>query len=188
MAGDPTLLLAATASAFVALLMLRAALDKAADGVRFEGVLADYDLVPDAALRPLRIAVPVLELLAAGALSFGVTRMAGAGLAGVLLLSYACAMGLNLTRGRSEIDCGCGGPAQPLHWALVARNLCLTATLTPAALGLAWPLSLAQAVAAWAAAIAAFTGWLAFEQLLANAARMSRDSRAMASGAFGGGR
>ena len=131
MAGDPTLLLAATASAFVALLMLRAALDKAADGVRFEGVLADYDLVPDAALRPLRIALPVLELLAAGALSFGVTRMAGAGLAGVLLLSYACAMGLNLTRGRSEIDCGCGGPAQPLHWALVARNLCLTATLTP---------------------------------------------------------
>ena len=34
-------------------------------------------------------------------------------------------MVINLARGRSDIDCGCGGEPLPLSWALVARNLLL---------------------------------------------------------------
>ena len=45
----------------------------------------------------------------------------------VLLLVYTLAIGINLLRGRRDIDCGCGGPArrQTLSGWLVARNLVL---------------------------------------------------------------
>jgi len=38
-------------------------------------------------------------------------------------------MGINIRRGRSQIDCGCGRSQlrQPLGWGLVARNILLAA-------------------------------------------------------------
>jgi hypothetical protein len=44
---------------------------------------------------------------------------------------------LNLLRGRRWIDCGCGGPGQPISYALLMRNavlmgLCLLASPAPA--------------------------------------------------------
>ena len=35
-------------------------------------------------------------------------------------------MAMNLLRGRSSIDCGCGGKPTPLSWWLVGRNALLT--------------------------------------------------------------
>lgn len=44
-----------------------------------------------------------------------------------MLIAYALAIGVNLLRGRGDIDCGCSGPAstQPISWHLVARNFLL---------------------------------------------------------------
>ncbi|MBW2724378.1 MAG: methylamine utilization protein MauE, partial [Deltaproteobacteria bacterium] len=58
---------------------------------------------------------------------------------GVLCL-YSLAIGINLARGRRDIDCGCAGPLarQTLHEMLVARNLVYAAL----ALGAAAPMSL----------------------------------------------
>lgn len=177
----------AALAAFIALVLVRAALHKAADPVRFEGVLADYRLAPDFALPWLVRGIPLAEAACALALAIPASRAAGGLAAGGLLLVYAAAMGINLVRGRREIDCGCGGPPEPLGWGQVLRNLALTASLAPIALGLGAGLGPAAALAAWVPALFALLAWGAGEQLLANHARMTEDRRSRLAGAFGGG-
>lgn len=172
LAGELLRLALGATGAFVALLMLRAALHKLADRARFEGVLTDYGLVPDAALRPFSIALPVLEVLAAAGLAVPGLAPAGAVLAAALLLAYAAAMAAALVQGRREIDCGCGGPPLPLGWSLVARNLVLAALLAPLALGAAVLRSGSEIATAWALALVALGGWAAVELAAANHHRM----------------
>ena len=48
--------------------------------------------------------------------------------AGTLLCIYIAAIGINLLRGRRNIDCGCGGPAQKQtisEWMIVRNGLLL---------------------------------------------------------------
>src|SRR6202035_1483448 len=54
--------------------------------------------------------------------------------AAVLLGAFAVAMGINLLRGRRQIDCGCfqGALKQPLRWTLVGRNALLVLLLVAA--------------------------------------------------------
>lgn len=173
--------------AFIALLMLRAALHKVLDPLRFEGVLADYGLAPAWTIPWLRRLVPAAELVAAGALAWPAGAMAGAWLAGGLLLLYAGAMAAARLGGRHQIDCGCGGPPLPLSWALVARNLVLVALLAPLASSApAWPTP-AAGLAAWAVALVAAACWLAAEQLAANHHRMRTDGALASAAAFGSG-
>jgi len=45
-----------------------------------------------------------------------------------LLAAVTSAVAINLNRGNTNIDCGCGGlSSQPLSWLLVARNMMLMA-------------------------------------------------------------
>lgn len=173
-AGFGPLALAA-ACAFVALLFLRAGLHKLSDMPRFEGVLADYELAPEGALRAIAFALPVVELLTAGALAITPLRGLAAWAAGGLLTFYALVMAVSLLRGRREIDCGCGGAPEPLSWALVARNAVLAAIVAPAALGGAGPVGLGAGATAWGVALIGFCCWGAVEQLLSNARRMAGD-------------
>ena len=63
-----------------------------------------------------------LVLWIAAALVAPVTRplglLAGAG----LLALYAGAMAINIRRGRTHVECGCGGPVQPINGATLLRN------------------------------------------------------------------
>jgi len=69
-----------------------------------------FGILPDAAVEPLSVALPVLEV--AAALLLLANRPGGLPLTGVLLvlfvavLLYALRMGL-------DIDCGCYGPSEP---------------------------------------------------------------------------
>lgn len=186
MLADLMRLFSGSAAAFVALLMLRAALHKAADTGRFEGVLADYDLAPDWALTPLRMILPALEITAAAALCLAPFQAVGAALAGALLLIYGAAMASALAKGRTEIDCGCGGPALPLGWSLVSRNLILAAALAPLLLGLAGWRTLGEAGAGWAIALIGLACWAAGEQVAANHHRMRQAHGPSAAQMFGG--
>jgi len=186
MLADLLRLFSGSAAAFVALLLLRAALHKAADASRFEGVLADYDLAPGWALKPLRAILPALEIAAAGALCFGPTQVVGAVLAGGVLAVYGAAMAIALWRGRTEIDCGCGGPALQLGWGLVVRNATLVAMLLPAALASTGWHALSEAGVGWAVALVALAGWIACEQLAANHRRMRKATGLSAVDLFGG--
>lgn len=123
---DPLLqLVIATA---LSLLFASAALHKRSEPARFRAQLAAYDVLPTARVRAFAAALPWFELGVALLLLPAMTRGAAGLVAALLLLAYAGAMGLNLLRGRADIDCGCGGTAQPLSWSLVLRNAVLAAS------------------------------------------------------------
>lgn len=186
MAGDLIRLGATTACALLALLLARAALHKLGDRLRFEGVLADYALVPQSLLRPMVRIVPGIELACALALAVPPLRPLGALAAAGLLSGYGLAMAINLLRGRSEIDCGCGGAPEPLGWRLVARNLILVAAVLPAGGRLGGAPDAGETMVAWGLALTALLIWGAVEQLAANAGRMRAGQADAALSSFGG--
>lgn len=95
-----------------------------------------------------------------------------------LLAVYSAAMLINLIRGRTDLDCGCNGPAtsaQAISWALVIRNgvlgvLCLVVALPVTARVLSIP-DLATIALAGSAVILIYAS---LEQAIANQQR-SRD-------------
>lgn len=129
-------LAALAAMVFIALLFLRAAWHKAHDYGRFLGFLADYRLVPELALGVFGRTLIGLEFVVVGCLLWPSATIYGAMGACALLGLYALAMAINLLRGRTLIECGCGGSGQPLSWLLVVRNgvlmaLCALAMWVP---------------------------------------------------------
>jgi hypothetical protein len=90
----------------------------------FTAAVRDYRLLPTAIAPLASVALLIAEAFAIVLLviddgSLGFLESAA------LLLAYAGAMAINLTRGRSFISCGCGGAGSgsSVSWALVTRNL-----------------------------------------------------------------
>jgi hypothetical protein len=165
---DRLALVAGSAAAFcVGFVFLMAAVSKFRHRTLLPGVIANYRLLPDAAVAPVAMLLPAVELLVCVALIGGEYRVTPV-VAILLLLTFAAAMAINLRRGRRNIDCGCGQShlRQSLSWALVWRNLLLSAILLPrlAAPGLPTP---AEAGIALAAGSAFFLLYLLFNALLA---------------------
>ncbi len=116
----------------VGLVFTQAALPKLRNTQVFAGVLANYRLLPAFLTAPAALLLPLVEC----AVGFGLMLDHGslfAPMAMALLLLFAAAMGINIARGRREIDCGCGRSdlRQPLSWLLVVRNVLLVALLLP---------------------------------------------------------
>ena len=92
-----------------------------------------------------------------------------------LLLAYAAAIGINLARGRNDIDCGCTGPAtrQLISKWLLLRNLGLAAiAFTGMATSSHRPLHAADIVLVGVALLGAMALYGAINQLMANAPRL----------------
>lgn len=110
-----------------ALLWLSSGADKLRHMGRFEAALSAYELLPSARLlRPVAYSIVLAEIVV-GVLAL--MQSAGAGpLSAALLLVYAGAVAVNLSRGRREIECGCSfsetGRPTLSEW-LVVRNLAL---------------------------------------------------------------
>jgi len=121
-----------------ALLFAHAAWHKWRERQRFAATLAAYGLLPGRLAAVGGYLVPLVETAVAALLLAPPMRSAAA-LAGiVLLLTYALAIGVNLRRGRRDLDCGCTGPAdrRPIAAWMVWRNLVLAMLL--AAIVPAW--------------------------------------------------
>jgi hypothetical protein len=93
----------------------------------FEGSLANYQLVPIWMEKPLAYLLPLIECGAAGGLAIAATRESAALMLLALLTIFSGAIAINLARGRTNIDCGCFGPAlrQEISGWLLLRNLFL---------------------------------------------------------------
>jgi hypothetical protein len=93
----------------------------------FEGSLANYQLAPTWMERPLAYLLPITECAAAAGLLPASTRAMAASTLLALLTIFTGAVAINLARGRTNIDCGCFGPAlrQQLSGWLLLRNLFL---------------------------------------------------------------
>jgi Methylamine utilisation protein MauE len=100
----------------------------------FAATLAGYQVLPARLVSPASLLVPILEcLIAAGLLIPSACEWAA--FAGAALLAvYAAAMGLNLLRGRRQLDCGCLGPrgGGVISGALVWRNILVALALAGA--------------------------------------------------------
>ena len=142
---------------WLALVFGAAAVGKALAWSEWPGVVANFRVLPRFALPLATALLPPFEALLALALPPPASRPYAAAAAAALLLVFAAAIGVNLRRGRREIDCGCFRSAlrQPLSAALVLRNLVLAgaalALLAPPAGGgtlapLAWLLAAGAAL------------------------------------------
>jgi hypothetical protein len=115
----------------------------------FAAVVAGFKILPRRIYRPVAFSLPVVECVIGGSLLAAVPlpdraiRWASVP-AGILFLSFATAVAINLLRGRRDISCGCFGvrEGEKISWDLVVRNvfLCAVALLAlpqcPAALGM----------------------------------------------------
>lgn len=119
----------------LALIVLAAAWHKFTDAMAFLSALAAYRLLPMKLVEPVARALPVVEAaLALGVLVPTIRTPALVAMA-LLFALYGAAIAVNLARGRSHIDCGCGGDAHSLTWALVGRNAILAGLALVAAGG-----------------------------------------------------
>ncbi len=112
----------------LALLFSAAAWHKLLHRGRFEGTVRAYELVPVRATRFFSWTLPGVEIAIAIALLTPASQLGGIAAASLLLI-YNAAIGVNLARGRRNIDCGCftHSSTAPLSGALIARNLVLIA-------------------------------------------------------------
>ena len=167
--NDPVV--GASALLLVAAVMGGAALHKLRDGAAFRETVRDYRLLPDALAAIGAVLVVLAEIAAVGLLLVPVTRTVGAILSGALLVLYAGAIGINLARGRTEIDCGCtwSGSGQTISAWLLLRN----AALLPFAYlaGAEWAdraFGLADSIVALAASLALLVCYHGADRLIAN--------------------
>jgi hypothetical protein len=160
------------------LILLGAAWHKVSEPNMFLSALAGYRLVPQGLLDLAARAIPVLEIVLAIGMLVPMTRSPALVGVAALMIGYALAIGINLARGRSYIDCGCGGAAHPLSWALLVRNgLLAVAALAASGATTDRPLDWLDAVTVVLGVLAFFVTYLMADELLRQASRMARAER-----------
>lgn len=170
-----------------ALLFLFAAVHKINNKLQFHGILEAYQILPRGMLGLTVSVIPVLELIlglawALSALLFIRIQFVPL-VSAMLLFVYALVIAINLMRGRSYIDCGCGfsprassaqnlsssGGIQQLSRGLVARNVVLVIVALIAAIPpTSRDLGFIDYLSLIAAASTLVLLYGAFNQLLAN--------------------
>jgi hypothetical protein len=91
----------------LALLFAAAGLSKLWHPATYRAAIAAYALLPAPVVAPAAILLAVAEVAAAVLLLWPAGAVTGAALLGALLLLFSAAIGINLRRGRTDIDCGC---------------------------------------------------------------------------------
>ncbi|GGF79792.1 hypothetical protein GCM10011402_35500 [Paracoccus acridae] len=120
---------------FLAVMFTAAAVSKLTGLEEFYGVVRNFRVLPDALSRAVAMVLPVVELaVAAGLLITPLAAPAALSAAGLLVV-FGLAIAINVLRGRTQIDCGCfrNGMKQRISWAMVGRNVVLTAMALSAA-------------------------------------------------------
>ncbi len=171
MSGALLTLLAATAGVFTALVFARAAWHKASDFTAFTGFVSDYQLVPESQVANASYAIVAIEVAVVLALIIPGGQAIGALLAIALYGLYAGAMGINISRGRTSIECGCGGAPNLLSPVLLVRNGALAAIAALVLAGGGTGLGFSEALVAVSLGFLLWVGFLLVEQILSNGLR-----------------
>lgn len=108
------------------LVFLTAGLSKVRRMSAFRAAVANYQLLPKPLVSPVAQTVLLVEVAGSFLLLLGVAVRLVASVFAVMLLVFAAAAVLNLSR-RRHIDCGCYGvvPSQELSWWHVSSNVSL---------------------------------------------------------------
>jgi hypothetical protein len=125
MAGEMTgagSLASVTVTAFLVILLARAAWHKVERFLETVGFAHGYGLVPEAWAAPIVRALTAAEVAAILTLLVPATRPLGGLAAAGLFAGYGLLMAAALLRGRTQIECGCGGAPQIVSGLTLARN------------------------------------------------------------------
>ncbi|ESW80679.1 hypothetical protein X770_30935 [Mesorhizobium sp. LSJC269B00] len=114
-----------TSIGLLVLVFARAVLHKITDFGKLRQTVIEYRIAPERWAGPITAALTGAESLTLASLLTPGFRGFGTLAAAFLLLGYGAAMAINLARGRTSIDCGCGGLGQSISWVLVGRNVTL---------------------------------------------------------------
>ena len=162
----------------LALVMFAAAWHKLSQVEVFAGALSAYGLLPQASIRPMVRVLPAIEAALGVGLLVPATRAPALLALGGLLLVYAAAMGINLARGRQDIDCGCGAGSHPLSWGLVARNGVLAgAALAASSPAPERPMDPTDGLTLVLGVLSLYALYLLSDELLRQASRLARLDR-----------
>ena len=151
-----------------------AAVHKVKSSLEFRGILDQYRIMPPQVVPLAAPLVVALEFAVCLMLVVPPWRWLGGALAAGLLLLYGAAIALNLYgRGRTAMDCGCGGEATPLSgWLLLRNGLLALLACAP------WLAAPTAAAGGWAGVVLAalmtallWLGYAVGNQLLANQGR-----------------
>jgi uncharacterized membrane protein YphA (DoxX/SURF4 family) len=97
----------------LAAIFVVAGFGKMMDPPGFAHEIHNYKLMPGVAVNVVALVLPWVEIVAGGALFFGIARRSSARIMGVLLAVFVLALTINLVR-KNPVDCGCfGGPKVP---------------------------------------------------------------------------
>jgi len=124
------LLLPDIARLTLAIIFVQSSVAKLRDMALFGAILRDYRILPLGLVGLIAWAVPIGEVITGLLLIAPIPAIGGCGLGLVLIIAVTAAVLINLRRGRTEIECGCGGATgQRLSYGLVWRNLVLVVGL-----------------------------------------------------------
>lgn len=112
------------AALFLAWLFVTAGWHKLRDPIYYAGIIEAYRLPLLRGSKGVAVVIGGVELIIAAALLVPSSRPAAAMVAACLLALYGVAIGINILRGKTDIDCGCSGPLgkQPISGWLLWRN------------------------------------------------------------------
>jgi hypothetical protein len=148
------------------------------DRARHEAAVAGYKLLPPSVHGVAAVALPLLNASVSVLLPWPATAHPGSALGMALMALFTTAIAINLWRGRTSIDCGCGGAeAKHISRGLVCRNIVLlvllAASLMTPASGAADPIAPLAELGGAAGIVALY---FASTQLLANDAAMRAEA------------
>ncbi len=173
-------LVAIVATWTLAGIFLLAAAHKTRHYLAFRGILAEYRLLPDSLVpvaAPLVIGIEAIAGLAVLTPAAIIPTRVAVLPVGALLCLYTYAIAINLVRGRTNIDCGCGGESIPLsNWLLVRNGLMLGLAAVVAGTP-AKPASPAIYALATAPVLFLWCAYAIGNQMLTNAGHMRPDGR-----------
>jgi len=171
---DPVI--AITISLCMSLMFGSAAVHKLRAPAIFRATMDEYRLIPLQLSGLVAVFLILAEFLAAILVLIPAVRMAGLLAMAALLLIYTAGIGINLLRGRRDIDCGCSGPASrhELSGWLVLRNLVLLSLVLLTASPLIHrPMNWLDVVVVLSGVAVASGLYMAMNQLLAQAPRLA---------------
>ena len=152
--------------------LVPALMHKLRERQRFSAALAAYRLVPEGLLA----AAVWLVVFAESLVVFLMLSNPSLGmlLAVALFGGYGVAIAINMARGRSHIDCGCGDEPTPLSWRILLRNVTLVSLAVYGSYAGNPEVSLGVLAVGISLGLVALILYMAFEQLIANSGRHQR--------------
>lgn len=107
------------------IIFLTSAISKLSDMRAHRIKVKNYNILPLKLVKPFSKVDPILELIGSILLIINIYYPIGAGILCLLTFSYTIAISINIMRGNTDIDCGCGGliGSHKLSNALIMRNI-----------------------------------------------------------------